>query len=113
MAQESAFEFVARLQKDGRFRRQYAEAKVNCQAGVFLTEMGFNFNVEELEAARRKLRFNPRDREMVRELMERFKGNRGKIEPEAALAAISGCNAPPPSSYPRECYRAPGRPRKG
>lgn len=104
MSQESAFEFVARLQRDSRFRRQYAQAKVDCQAGVFLTEMGFSFNVEELQAARRRLNFNPRDRELVRDLGEQMRRRDGEVRPEAALAAISGCDAP--GNYPARCYRS-------
>lgn len=91
MSYESAVEFVARLQRDSKFRRQYTAAKVRGDAAQFLTEMGFEFNGDELRAAREELDFDRANPEIVRDVRA--------IENElgGVIAAISGCNAPPPA----------------
>lgn len=94
MSQESAFEFVARLQRDEGFRREYARAKVNCAAGQFLKEMGFNFNLAELQVARKRMGFDPRDREIVRDLSGELKGAGPKPGPGQLRGGVEGLQQP-------------------
>lgn len=95
MSVESALEFVARLQRDSRFRRQYSAAKIESRATQFLFESGFSFNEPELEAARDQVDFDLADPEMLKDLRAT------EDEMGGVMIAFCGCNDPTaPESMP-------------
>lgn len=95
MSVESALEFVARLQRDSRFRRAYTAAKIESRASQFLADNNFSFNEPELEAARENNGFNLADPEVLKDI-------RGtEDEMGGVMVAFCGCNQPTaPESTP-------------
>jgi len=95
MSIESALEFVGRLQRDSRFRRQYSAAKIESRATQFLFESGFSFNEPELEAARKQMDFHLADPDMLKDLRAT------EDEMGGVMIAFCGCNDPTaPESMP-------------
>ncbi|UYW32647.1 Nif11-like leader peptide family natural product precursor [Methylorubrum extorquens] len=61
MSLSSAKEFVGRLQHDAEFRREFLASKGTNSRDAFLTDMGFDFNKEEYNQARKELGLSPAD----------------------------------------------------
>lgn len=100
MVQESAFEFVARVQRDSNFRREYLKAKSQNAGNRFLDEMGFDFNLAELQVARRRMSFSEPDRELLRDMNDVLQSSDAASDPDSFVVAMCGCNQPTNAARP-------------